>query len=256
VAVGGCRPWRPNDEDGPIGGRADAAIGSFVRLRRTWWSRAPRLDPGLISIQSPCSSGATPATSRLPASPSEWVRSEPGGLARLDDPPLTRPGSDESEERPIDRIGSRAQETDRPQPEAEDPVLIVAGVVPRRPVGKQEREVRQPTVRGRRPRILPPPRADLRVRPAVESSRRRVCRPVRAMVAELAVVAERQMWLKAKRPAGSANGCVSARLTVLSFDGRRRWTRAAIVVTRPSSSRTGSSRKARAPRCVASVPRP
>ena len=47
------------------------------------------------------------------------------------------------------------------------------------------------------------------------------------------------MWLNANRPAGSSNGWVSAKVSVESRDGRRRWTSAAVVSIAPTASRPG-----------------
>ena len=57
------------------------------------------------------------------------------------------------------------------------------------------------------------------------------------------------LWLNEKRPAGSSNGWVSASPSVESFEGRRRWTSAAVVSTAPIVSRSGSSPNARVSRC-------
>ena len=91
--------------------------------------------------------------------------------------------------------------------------------------------------------IDPPTRADLRVRPPVDATLSLVRSTQGPVVAQVAVVAERE-----------APGRVVERLRVGSsvdaaFDGRRRWTRAAVVVTAPTRAwPSGSSRNARTSR--------
>ena len=145
--------------------------------------------------------------------------------------------------------------------EREDRVLAVAGVVVRRAVCGEDRQVRlaAEAVVERAEQVAD--RLRPRARRPRASARRPPCRHARGSGPGSRYVARRRrwsrrspLWLNANRPAGSSNGCVSARVSVESRDGRRRWTRATVVSVAPTASRPGSSRKARTSRYEQSRP--
>ena len=162
-----------------------------------------------------------------------------------------RPGRHEPEQRAVERVDPGREDPQVAEAEPEDRVLGVAGV-DRHGAARLERgEVRGPAHRRveRREEIARPgaraprrPRASAsrpRSRPSRGCARRRGTRPGSGRWR-----ASSPLWPKAKRPPPSRNGWVSAIPSHEKRDGRRRWTSAAVVSVRPTSSRAGSSRKA------------
>ena len=135
--------------------------------------------------------------------PSESVTVERNRGSEPDQLPARRARRDEPKQRPVERIDAGRHEADPAKPEREDRVLGVAGVVRRRPLGRQHREVRLAAEKlvqsGQqvcgsvgRPRILEPPGADFGVRTAVDPPGVAISGARRAPVPKVAVVAERE----------------------------------------------------------------
>ena len=185
-----------------------------------------------------------------------------------DQPALRGARGDEPEERSVERVDPGRHHADPAEPEREDRVLAVARVVMRRPVGGQDGEVglaAEPVVeRGQQvrdrlvgsPGVLQPARARPRCRPGRGSGPARGRSPAGPVVAQVAVVAERE-------PAGR----VVERLGVGQGQGRQlRWSpqvderrgrlgRADLVATRVVAERADVAIRAE-PAAVSSQPRP
>ena len=111
-------------------------------------------------------------------------------------------GRDEPEERPVERVDPGRDHADPSELEREDRVLAVAGVVRRRAIGRDDREVRlaaEPVVEGpeevadglvRPPGVLEPAGPDLGVGTAVDAALLAVRRAEGLVVPQVAVVAE------------------------------------------------------------------
>src|SRR6478672_5055401 len=149
------------------------------------------------------------------------VRRELDRNTRPNEPSLIRARRRELEQRPVDRVEGSRDDPDPPEPEAEDRVLLVAGVVGHRPVAGDRREVRlageYPVKFAERgggagavvPDILEPAGADLGVSTAVDSALRLVTTAGIGDLLEVAVVAE-----------GEAAGRIIERLGVGEREGR------------------------------------
>ncbi len=158
-------------------------------------------------------------------------------LRRADGTPVTVEGDDVAdthepafgraarcvvEHRAVERIDAGAGDADRPETEGEDRVFAVAVVVDRRPVVRQDGEVRLSAERvverakairripGIPPRILQPARTDLRIGTAVDPALGLERRSEPTPLSKVAVVAERE-----------PSGRVVERLRIGDLEGRQ-----------------------------------
>ena len=160
AAVSPCRTRGRSSSVLPPPGNARCASvrrDARPRSRESAWRR----------IAAPSGGGGAPSGASATATPGRTRRRSVGARRR------------ELEQRPVDRVEPRRDDPDPPEPEGEDRVLLVAGVVGDRPVAGDRREVR---LAGERPverRGARRRRSGSRPRRPRASARRPPCRPGR-----------------------------------------------------------------------------